>query len=257
MREIAAVLGLPDKPMEVDVPNNLVSPPFTTWQNLYMHWILEYNYHVALQCRLPVPYRLPSPTDDQCPRGMACKMRNQTSPCCRSTFILTSFIIQFFCSLLFLETEKYAHVTFFFNGGAEKQFENEERHMIPSPKVATYDKEPKMSVHGVAERVAEILKKGEHEFVMCNFAPPDMVRRRCFHHSCHRNNPPRLGTPVYMTLQSLLLPRPTRQWAPSTKPRRRPGIFCSLQPTTGMRNRCVIRKRAPPIQPIPPIQYHS
>lgn len=48
--------------------------------------------------------------------------------------------------------------------------------MIPSPKVATYDKDPKMSVHGVAEKVAEVLKKGEHEFVMCNFAPPDMVR---------------------------------------------------------------------------------
>lgn len=73
------------------------------------------------------------------------------------------------------ETEKYAHVTFFFNGGVEKQFENEERHMIPSPKVATYDKEPKMSVLSVAEKVAEVVKTGEHPFVMCNFAPPDMV----------------------------------------------------------------------------------
>ena len=77
--------------------------------------------------------------------------------------------------ILFLETEKYAHVTFFFNGGVEKQFENEERHMISSPKVATYDKDPKMSVQGVADKVAELVKKGEHEFVMCNFAPPDMV----------------------------------------------------------------------------------
>ena len=56
------------------------------------------------------------------------------------------------------ETEKYAHVTFFFNGGVEKQFEHEERHMIPSPKVATYDKEPKMSVRGVAEKVAEVVR---------------------------------------------------------------------------------------------------
>lgn len=77
--------------------------------------------------------------------------------------------------ILFLETEKYAHVTFFFNGGVEKQFENEERHMISSPKVATYDKDPKMSVQGVADKVAELVKNGEHEFVMCNFAPPDMV----------------------------------------------------------------------------------
>ena len=47
--------------------------------------------------------------------------------------------------------------------------------MIPSPKVATYDKQPKMSVKGVAERVAEIVRADTHEFVMCNFAPPDMV----------------------------------------------------------------------------------
>lgn len=47
--------------------------------------------------------------------------------------------------------------------------------MIPSPKVATYDKLPKMSVHGVAEKVAEVVRTGKHEFVMCNFAPPDMV----------------------------------------------------------------------------------
>ncbi len=47
--------------------------------------------------------------------------------------------------------------------------------MIPSPKVATYDKDPKMSVKGVAEKVAEVVRQKEHEFVMCNFAPPDMV----------------------------------------------------------------------------------
>jgi 2,3-bisphosphoglycerate-independent phosphoglycerate mutase len=74
------------------------------------------------------------------------------------------------------ETEKYAHVTFFFNGGVEKQFENEHREMIPSPKVATYDKKPDMSAQGVADKVAEIVKSNEYEFVMCNFAPPDMVR---------------------------------------------------------------------------------
>lgn len=73
------------------------------------------------------------------------------------------------------ETEKYAHVTFFFNGGVEKQFDNEQRHMIPSPKVATYDKQPEMSVQGVADKVAEVVKSKEYDFVMCNFAPPDMV----------------------------------------------------------------------------------
>lgn len=73
------------------------------------------------------------------------------------------------------ETEKYAHVTFFFNGGVEKQFDGEDRELIPSPKVATYDKQPEMSAHGVAEKVAETVKEGKYEFVMCNFAPPDMV----------------------------------------------------------------------------------
>jgi len=74
------------------------------------------------------------------------------------------------------ETEKYAHVTFFFNGGVEKQFENEERHLIASPRVATYDLQPKMSAQEVADKVAEVVKAKEHEFIMCNFAPPDMVR---------------------------------------------------------------------------------
>lgn len=76
-----------------------------------------------------------------------------------------------------LETEKYAHVTFFFNGGVEKQFEDETRYMIPSPKVTTYDKQPEMSAQGVADKVAEILAEETQDFVMCNFAPPDMVRK--------------------------------------------------------------------------------
>ncbi|GAD96834.1 phosphoglycerate mutase, 2,3-bisphosphoglycerate-independent [Paecilomyces variotii No. 5] len=73
------------------------------------------------------------------------------------------------------ETEKYAHVTFFFNGGVEKQFPGEERDMIPSPRVATYDLDPKMSAAGVGEKTAERLGQGKFEFVMNNFAPPDMV----------------------------------------------------------------------------------
>lgn len=73
------------------------------------------------------------------------------------------------------ETEKYAHVTFFFNGGVEKQFEGEERELIPSPRVATYDKEPKMSAAGVGEKLAERIADGKFDFLMNNFAPPDMV----------------------------------------------------------------------------------
>ena len=55
------------------------------------------------------------------------------------------------------ETEKYAHVTFFFNGGVEAQFAHEERHMVPSPKVATYDLQPEMSVQAVADTVARVV----------------------------------------------------------------------------------------------------
>ena len=78
---------------------------------------------------------------------------------------------QFHCA----ETEKYAHVTFFFNGGQEKAFEGEDRFMVPSPKVATYDLEPKMSSKGVALKVCEAIKSLKYSLVMCNFAPPDMV----------------------------------------------------------------------------------
>jgi 2,3-bisphosphoglycerate-independent phosphoglycerate mutase len=73
------------------------------------------------------------------------------------------------------ETEKYAHVTFFFNGGREVQFDGEDREMIPSPKVATYDKEPKMSAMGVADKMIEHIKSNTYDMVMNNFAPPDMV----------------------------------------------------------------------------------
>jgi len=66
-------------------------------------------------------------------------------------------------------------VTFFFNGGVEKQFPNEDRDLIPSPKVATYDQDPKMSAQGVADRVSERISGGQYEFLMLNFAPPDMV----------------------------------------------------------------------------------
>ncbi|KAJ3410639.1 hypothetical protein HDV05_003530 [Chytridiales sp. JEL 0842] len=73
------------------------------------------------------------------------------------------------------ETEKYAHVTFFFNGGTEAQYALEERELIASPKVATYDLKPEMSAIEVGEKVAERISTKKFPFVMCNFAPPDMV----------------------------------------------------------------------------------
>ncbi|KAI9179350.1 hypothetical protein H9P43_004669 [Blastocladiella emersonii ATCC 22665] len=73
------------------------------------------------------------------------------------------------------ETEKYAHVTFFFNGGCETQFVGEDRVLVPSPRVATYDLQPAMSAAAVGDAVAATLAKETYPFVMCNFAPPDMV----------------------------------------------------------------------------------
>ncbi len=71
------------------------------------------------------------------------------------------------------ETEKYAHVTFFFNGGKETVFENEERILIPSPKVKTYDMQPEMSAYEVTDALLEVIEK--YDLVILNFANPDMV----------------------------------------------------------------------------------
>lgn len=73
------------------------------------------------------------------------------------------------------ETEKYPHVTFFFNGGRESPFENEERVLVPSPKVATYDMQPEMSAMGVTEKVVEAVESGKFDMIVLNYANPDMV----------------------------------------------------------------------------------
>lgn len=73
------------------------------------------------------------------------------------------------------ETEKYPHVTFFFSGGREEEFEGEKRVLIPSPKVATYDLKPEMSAYEVTEAVLAEIESGEHDVIILNFANPDMV----------------------------------------------------------------------------------
>ena len=74
------------------------------------------------------------------------------------------------------ETEKYAHVTFFFNGGIEVPFPGEDRILIPSPRdVATYDHKPEMSASEVTERVVSRIASGDYDFILVNFANPDMV----------------------------------------------------------------------------------
>ena len=74
------------------------------------------------------------------------------------------------------ETEKYAHVTFFFNGGKEEPYENEDRILVPSPKeVPTYDLKPEMSCYTVTEKLTESIHSGKYDLVVANFANPDMV----------------------------------------------------------------------------------
>ena len=73
------------------------------------------------------------------------------------------------------ETEKYAHVTFFFNGGVEEPEEGEDRILIPSPSVATYDMQPEMSAYLVADEVVKRIESGKYDVMILNFANPDMV----------------------------------------------------------------------------------
>ena len=80
-----------------------------------------------------------------------------------------------FKNLRVAETEKYAHVTYFFNGGVEKPFPGEERVLVPSPKVPTYDLKPEMSAAGIADGVIHAIEKGDFDAIIMNFANADMV----------------------------------------------------------------------------------
>src|SRR5438093_7240496 len=73
------------------------------------------------------------------------------------------------------EPEKYAHVTYFFNGGREEPFAGEDRELVPSQKVATYDLKPEMSAPGVAAALARAVRSGKYDFAIVNLANPDMV----------------------------------------------------------------------------------
>ncbi len=80
-----------------------------------------------------------------------------------------------YTQLRIAETEKYAHVTFFFNGGVEKVYEGEDRKLIASPKVATYDMQPEMSAYAVADACVELINQDKYDCIVLNFANCDMV----------------------------------------------------------------------------------
>src|SRR5438128_2329684 len=73
------------------------------------------------------------------------------------------------------ETEKYPHVTYFFNGGLEQPYKGEERVLVASPKVATYDLKPEMSAAGVTDALEKGMLSLDHDFILCNYANADMV----------------------------------------------------------------------------------
>lgn len=92
-------------------------------------------------------------------------------PTCLAKVIADAKLKQFHIA----ETEKYAHVTFFLNGMQEKEFDGESREIIPSPKVDSYDKKPEMSTKAVADRVIKEIENDKYDFIVMNFASPDMV----------------------------------------------------------------------------------
>ncbi|KAK9458685.1 metalloenzyme [Lipomyces oligophaga] len=138
VREITQLFGVDSSPIDTEIPKDLHITTMTQYK-------AEYPFNVAF-----APQRM----DDV----LAEWLGKQKVP-----------------QVHIAETEKYAHVTFFFNGGVEKQFDLEQRDLVPSPKVATYDLLPKMSQHEVADQVSKRIAGHEFPFVMCNLAAPDMV----------------------------------------------------------------------------------
>ena len=87
------------------------------------------------------------------------------------------------------ETEKYAHVTFFFNGGRETPFEGEDRILVASPKVATYDLKPEMSAYEVKDKLVEAIGTGKYDWIVVNFANGDMVGHTGIYEASERAGP--------------------------------------------------------------------
>ncbi len=97
------------------------------------------------------------------------------SPELRTNILVDTAAARGKTTLRLAETEKYAHVTYFFNGGEEQEFPGETRRLIPSPRVATYDLQPEMSAYQVRDVLVEAIRARRHDYIVCNFANPDMV----------------------------------------------------------------------------------
>ena len=123
------------------------------------------------------------------------------------------------------ETEKYAHVTYFFNGGVEEAFPGEERVLVPSPKVATYDLQPEMSAAGVTDALVRAIESDAYDFIVANYANPDMVG----HTGVWRAAVPRASSS-------------TAAWGGSPMPCWAAPGCCASRPTTATPTRCATKR---------------
>jgi 2,3-bisphosphoglycerate-independent phosphoglycerate mutase len=142
-----------DRPREIT--RAFVDDPFEGFERVAhpnVHYVCMTEYDASIQTSVAFP-------------------PNRDMPNIAGELISNLGLTQFRCA----ETEKYAHVTFFFNGGREEPFPGEDRQIIPSPKVKTYDMQPEMSAELVCEEVLQRLDTDQYDVVICNFANPDMV----------------------------------------------------------------------------------
>ena len=134
------------------------------------------------------------------------------------------------------ETEKYPHVTFFFNGGREQPYEGEDRIMVPSPKVATYDMQPEMSATGVTDKLVAAIESGTFDFIVVNFANSDMVGHTGMLDAAIK---------AVEAIDACLGPACSRRWKSRA-------VLCCSPPITAIANAWSIR---PPAGRIPPIRW--
>jgi len=118
----------------------------------------------------PVGLHVVTMTEYEAGLPVAVAFPPETVPCLAEAFS-SAGLRQFHVA----ETEKYAHVTYFFNGGREEPFPGEERLLVPSPKIATYDLKPEMSAPGVTDALVAAIESGRYHFIVANYANPDMV----------------------------------------------------------------------------------
>jgi len=129
------------------------------------------NFHGFQRQILPKVYYVCMTEYDVMIPAAAAFPKQKQMPNIAGQYFSDSGLKQFRCA----ETEKYAHVTFFFNGGREDAFEGEDRQIVPSPKVKTYDLKPEMSAYEVCDVVLEKLASDKYDVLIVNFANPDMV----------------------------------------------------------------------------------